>query len=100
MKAGLIYKAINKANGKGYIGQTIQSLCRRKSQHKCESKRRNSPFAYAIRKYGIDGFEWIILYNNVDIEKLDDMEKQSIDEEKTLVDNGFGYNSESGGNRN
>lgn len=51
---GIIYRAINKINGKGYIGLTTRSLQERKDEHiksaRIESD--NYYFHKAIRKYG------------------------------------------------
>jgi group I intron endonuclease len=93
---GIIYRAVNKINGKIYIGQTINTLKQRVYQHKSEAKLRNSniKFLNAILKYGIDGFVWeIIEYANT-IEQLDKLEKYYINKYNTVED---GYNSKSGG---
>ncbi len=56
----IIYKAENKTNGKIYIGRTEKLLLERKKRHQQDF--RNRPFPNAIRKYGIDGFIWEILF--------------------------------------
>lgn len=65
----VVYLAKNIINNKSYIGKTIKSITYRKNQHIRESKlnRNNSIFHKAIRKYGEDSFEWIILgkYKNL-----------------------------------
>ena len=75
----LIYKITNKINGKVYIGQTIQCLKKRWSQHKSDSKKSNMTIHKAMRKYGIENFtieeiggannitelnyqEWLLIY--------------------------------------
>ncbi len=59
---GIIYKATNKINGKSYIGQTIKPFDKRKYQHLFNSKHKPTMyFPWALRKYGYNNFEWIIL---------------------------------------
>lgn len=55
----VIYKIINKIDGKIYIGQTVQELNTRWIQHKCDAKTRgqNHVLYRAIRKHGIENFE-------------------------------------------
>lgn len=66
MYSGIIYRAYCMITHKSYIGQTRQDLNKRKSQHICVSFREidssyNTHFHKAIRKYGIDNFEWSVL---------------------------------------
>ena len=58
-----IYKVTNKENGKFYIGRTrYKCLYMRKATHKWYAKQgSNLPFPNALRKYGIDGFNWEII---------------------------------------
>ena len=92
MKTGIIYMAVCELNNKLYIGQTTQSLERRKSCHKHEP--RDFKFNYAIRKHGWENFKWIILCDNVPIKDLDRYEKFYIDLFNTQRN---GYNSTEGG---
>ena len=94
MKYGIIYIATNKLNNKSYIGQTINSLPRRITNHKNQSKNKNGKFSNAIKKYGIDGFDWKILYK-VSIDQLDLAEICAIYIYNTYYG---GYNSTPGGN--
>lgn len=59
---GIIYCYTNKTNGKCYIGLTTREG-RRKVEHLRDSLVKNSsrPFHCAIRKYGIDAFEYTVL---------------------------------------
>ena len=57
MRAGIIYKAVNKSNGKVYIGQTIDGINKRSSQHCSNALNKNhsaynTKFYRALRKYG------------------------------------------------
>jgi len=59
-----IYQAINKINGKFYIGQTTyKKLRQREATHwwYAKNKDTNIPFSNALRKYGRENFDWIIL---------------------------------------
>jgi group I intron endonuclease len=57
MRMGIIYLIRNRINGKGYVGQTIQTMRKRWSLHKSEAKR-GTDFAIcrAIRKHGVANF--------------------------------------------
>lgn len=54
-----IYKAVNKMNGKIYIGKT-NNFEKRRREHFLD-RRNNSLFDRALRKYGDESFEWSIL---------------------------------------
>ena len=71
---GIIYKATNKKNGKVYVGQTTNTLERRKRGHKDRAKNTNynSHFHNAIRKYGFDVFKWEIIGESYDIDMLNE----------------------------
>lgn len=62
MKRGVIYCYTNKINGKCYIGLTTNEGVR-KVQHLKDALNYDSkrPFHCAIRKYGIDSFEYTVL---------------------------------------
>lgn len=94
---GIIYKIINKINKKGYIGKTTQSLEKRWSTgHCCEAKNgSNCVIHRAIRKYGSENFEILIL-NEYDIKYLDLMETFMIIIHHTHSTEG-GYNETWGG---
>ncbi len=58
----IVYAALNKINGKLYIGITEKGLRVRKYSHIWRAKNGlKSKFASAIRKYGEESFEWVIL---------------------------------------
>lgn len=60
---GLIYKVTNKQNNKIYVGQTINTLNRRRSSHYNATKRHygNSIFHKALEKYPEDNFIWKVI---------------------------------------
>lgn len=69
-----VYLAKNKINGKCYVGQTRSTLKKRKHQHLYASKKANCKFQCAILRYGLDGFEWSILEQNIPKELADEKE--------------------------
>ncbi len=80
-----------------YIGQTIQSLNNRIRMHKYNSKyKAESYFHKALGKYGVDGFNWIILNYVYGSEILDKAERFWIAYYKTMEN---GYNHREGGAR-
>jgi len=93
----IIYKVENKITKKVYIGQTKFSLNRRKTQHiiDCNKNNDNIYFYNAIRKYGIDSFEWKILCECKTKEELDEMEFHFIKQYNSLSP--YGYNLTLGG---
>ena len=97
---GCIYTATNRHNGKVYVGQTIQSLHKRRVQHEHASKnpyrRDRSYFHSALAKHGLDAFDWAILCTDGPDVTLDELEELAIDVNGTTVPNG--YNLRPGGN--
>ena len=90
-----IYKIENKINGKAYIGQTTKNPEIRWKEHKCSAKSGDMRRIYqAIRKYGIDNFEFSVLCETRAIEFLDDLEIQIIEQEHSFS---HGYNMTCGG---
>jgi group I intron endonuclease len=57
---GIIYLAINKKNGKVYVGQTVMPLSKRIAGHHTEARGGNSTryFQRALKKYGFKNFKW------------------------------------------
>ena len=76
-----IYKFTNKINNKSYIGQSINIDARRKqhiaSSYYPLSNTYNTAFHQAIRKYGVDNFNFEVL-TICNIEELDTLEKYYI----------------------
>jgi len=73
---GLIYICTNKINNKSYIGRTIQLFEERKIQHLRNYKKNNTYFYSALRKYGVDNFEWSILFRKkCTISELNNLER-------------------------
>lgn len=84
----------NKVNNKVYIGQTKLETKDRWKEGKGYKK--CSYFYKAIQKYGWDGFEHIILKNNLTLEEANYWESYYISKCKSNNKN-FGYNLTSGG---
>ena len=90
----IVYMHINKTNRKKYIGITSNRPCIR--WHRGEGYKCQKRFYNAIKSYGWDGFEHIILRQG--------LSKQEAEHEETLLiakyesnDMRFGYNIENGG---
>ena len=92
-----IYKITNKTNGKIYIGFT-SSFIKRKSKHLAKARRNvNRPLYNAINKYGVDQFEWDIIYQSKDRDHtLKEMEPHFIIEYQSNIKT-YGYNMTKGG---
>lgn len=99
----LIYRHINKINGKSYIGQTSNLKKRIGNQGSGYlSKKKNGEyaqpaFAFAILKYGWDNFETEILKENLTLEEANFYEFYYIEEYESEVVTGKGYNIQKGG---
>jgi group I intron endonuclease len=94
----LIYKALNKINGKIYIGET-NNLEKRIVEHLRSAQRGDKGYFYnALRAYGSQVFEW----STIDIadcrEILDEKEEYWINHLHTKPP--YGYNVANGGNWN
>lgn len=97
LNMGQIYKAINKINGMIYIGKTIGLFENRKKDHITKSLRHinNTRFHNAIRKYGIENFNWELLEECPD-DILNDREIYYISISNSC-DKKVGYNMTLGG---
>ena len=92
----IIYQALNKANGKKYIGQTIGTLENRRIGHYYDANRGSRQlFHQAIRKYSEENWEWSVVCECYSQEDLDEKEQHYIEHFKTKVPHG--YNSNHGG---
>lgn len=92
---GCVYLARCTANGKSYVGKTIHSLSDRRRGHLIEASTGSGLlFHRAIRKYGVDAFDWSELTKD-DEEWLFFMEQKWIKRLGTKVPGG--YNLTDGG---
>lgn len=96
LKLTHIYRCVNTINGKVYIGCTVD-LARRKSAHKYEAitRRTDTKFYNAIRKYGFESFTWEIVYSSWDAEHCINIIEDVIIKYHDSINNG--YNSMQGG---
>lgn len=85
-----IYLIHNKVNGKNYVGQS-KHILNRWTQHRYDSKEKNYPLYRAIRKYGIDNFEFSIL-EECEIDELPFKEDYYIDKYNAYVPTGYNIN--------
>lgn len=96
MAYGVVYLARNRVNGKGYVGQTTQNAEQRFSQHRTRLERsRCKALAAALKKYGVDAFEFSVLYEAADRASLDAAEIAFIELLGTAAP--AGYNLRAGG---
>jgi group I intron endonuclease len=96
---GIIYLAVNRKNGKAYVGQTIRGLKRRKTEHINASlvcSRDESPLHKAIKKYGKRHFSWEILERCASKKELNECEEKWIAFYNSF-DRRCGYNLTTGG---
>ena len=97
----VVYIHKNKLNGKVYVGVSIDINRRWKNngyEYKPKScEKQNRPFWNAICKYGWDGFDHIIIEENLTKEEAFDLEIKLIEEYKSR-DKRYGYNVAIGGN--
>ncbi|WP_273706086.1 GIY-YIG nuclease family protein [Leuconostoc mesenteroides] len=100
MKNYFLYKHINKKNGKVYIGITKDPAKRWSFNgiyYRPKGKENpNRPFWNAIKKYGFDNFEHIILESGLTFEEAIEREIKTIAQYKA-TDSSFGYNVSKGG---
>jgi group I intron endonuclease len=90
-----IYKATNKINGKVYIGFD-SNWPNRMMEHIRQTKYLGRAFNQAIKKYGINSFDWQVVYQSKDRQHtLNIMEPFFISENKSFGQ--MGYNMTSGG---
>lgn len=89
-----IYKIVNRITGKVYIGFT-SDFRRRISQHKTNSKTKQSKLYSSMRKHGLENFSYEIIYQSKDEKHcLIEMEPYFITENDSF---NSGYNMTSGG---
>lgn len=77
-------------NNKKYVGQSKNVLARW-SGHKCDSKIKDLPLYRAMRKYGLDNFQFTIL-EECDINSLAQREDYWINYYNCFIPNGYNYN--------
>jgi group I intron endonuclease len=102
MNMVVIYKTTNVINGKSYIGFD-SNWPSRKHNHLRESFNPNARSYHfilhkAIRKYGVDAFNWEVIYTSEDtLHTINVMESRFIQEHNSHYIYGDGYNMTLGG---
>lgn len=100
-----IYKYTNKINGHVYIGKSID-IQRRQYNHKSSAYNEkaidyNSQFHQAIRKYGLDNFDFEVIFEispeEYSLELINSLEKHYIKQYNSYEN---GYNATEGGEDN
>lgn len=91
-----VYIHINKLNNKKYIGQTCQNPPEKRWANG-KGYSNNDYFNNAIRKYGWDNFNHVILKNNLSLDMANMWEEFYIRFFRT-TDKKYGYNRKFGGN--
>lgn len=93
----LVYKITNRLTNKSYIGQTVRTIEQRWSSH-ISSAKSGSKFRFhsAIRKYGVDSWDFEILFEHDDVNVVKKKEEELIIK-FGLIDNKRGYNAKPGG---
>ncbi|MCY4652244.1 MAG: GIY-YIG nuclease family protein [Dehalococcoidia bacterium] len=101
VKRGLlatIYLARHRESGKAYVGFTTKTLEQRRQKHLNASRhtQSNSIFHKALKKHGVDSFDWEVLHQTPNIELAkDELEKEYIAGHGTKTPHG--YNLTDGG---
>ena len=85
-----IYLIHNTINNKNYVGQS-KHIMRRWIEHRHDSQTKKYPLYNAIRKYGIDNFEFLIL-EECEIDELPFKEDYYIDKYNAYVPYGYNIN--------
>ena len=98
MNKNIVYCHINKINGKRYIGITERHLKERCGVNGVNYKK-STRFYNAIKKYGWDNFDHIILEKNLSRKQASEREQYYINLYNTMDDR-YGYNITSGGDDN
>jgi len=92
----IIYKVVNRINGKCYVGQTVRKFDTRIYWHIHSAKVGPTSFLHrAIRKYGPQSFEWFVIDTADTRDVLNQKERYWIWNLNTMIPNG--YNMTEGG---
>jgi group I intron endonuclease len=86
----LAYMIMNKINGKGYVGITTRTLCRRWHEHVNVPHSSAKYLHRAIQKHGSDSFDVYPIASAVgDLSNLKELEKILISQFETFAPNGY-----------
>lgn len=92
-----IYKWTHKLTGKCYIGQSIQDPNQRRLEHINDSKYTTKTYHFhnALRKYGIEAFDWEVIDTAKSLDELNQLEEKYVYEYDSINN---GYNIRQPGN--
>lgn len=93
-----VYLITNRVNGKRYVGITCRGYRERFKEHIHEALNGSKTILHnAIRKYGINNFDLMLLESNVPDELIGGREQHYIALYNTFYASGIGYNMTEGG---
>ena len=96
---GFIYVVTNTKNGKVYVGKTIKPFDGRWQEHLRDARAKRGHYLHnAIRKHGVDAFQFEIVDMAFGEDDLNSKEREYIFRE-VAVEPKFGYNLNSGGGK-
>lgn len=92
----IVYRILNKLDGKEYVGQTVKRFNQRYPGGKWWLYSSNDHLKAAANKHGVDNFEVTILRDDIDdLQELDAVEREYIRSHNTIYPHG--YNHQDGG---
>jgi group I intron endonuclease len=91
-----VYVITNSVNGKVYVGKSVMPATRW-ARHKYDSRTVDSPLYRAMRKYGVDAFEFAVVEQCESEAASFVAEQQWVAKLGSIVTNGNGYNQNAGG---
>ncbi len=88
MKKGIVYRLVNRVNGKSYIGRTMD-LSKRMYEHKAVVRKATGkilerPIVKAFLEFGMDAFDLEILYESEPFEAKDKKQIDALLDEKEI----------------
>lgn len=93
-----VYLITNRVNGKRYVGITCRGYQERFKEHVNEAMNGSTTILHnAIRKYGVDKFDLMILESNIEDTDIGNKEQYYIELYNTFYSSGIGYNMTEGG---
>lgn len=93
-----VYLITNRVNGKRYVGITCRGYKERFKEHVLNASEGSSTILHnAIRKYGPENFDLILLDSNIPDDQICDKEQYYIKLYNTFYTSGIGYNMTEGG---
>jgi len=86
----IVYCALNKINGKRYIGTTRHSLETRRREHEKQARNVRRTYLHkSMHKHGISAFDWMVLNTYSNLNDAREGEKQFIHFYDTFAPKGY-----------